>query len=337
MVYILASIMTFTMVGCKKNETKSGKEEFDKITITALNGKGEETKIDVPYNPKRIAILDMAALDILDNLGLGDRVVGCADTSLDYLKKYTDKDNVKPLGTIKEADLEAVMACEPDIIFIGGRLSESYEALSEIAPVVYLSTDTEIGLVKSTLNNTKTIASIFGKEDEVSEKFVGFEKRISALREIAQGKKAVIGMSTSGNFNVIGNGGRLSLIGVEVGFDNLNKDVMESRRSEKKDNKSETSQSSKENGNSTHGKESSFELLVSQNPEYIFVLDRDSAIGTEGVKLAQEIMDNELVRKTDAFKKGNLVILENPAVWYTAEGGISALDIMISDLEKAVK
>ena len=48
-------------------------------------------------------------------------------------------------------------------------------------------------------------------------------------------------------------------------------------------------------------------------------------------------MDNELVRKTDAFKKGNLVILENPAVWYTAEGGISALDIMISDLEKAVK
>ena len=53
------------------------------------------------------------------------------------------------LGTIKEADLEAVMACEPDVIFIGGRLASSYDALSEIAPVVYLSTDTELGVVES--------------------------------------------------------------------------------------------------------------------------------------------------------------------------------------------
>jgi iron complex transport system substrate-binding protein len=28
--------------------------------------------------------------------------------------------NISNLGTIKEADLEAVMACEPDVIFIGG-------------------------------------------------------------------------------------------------------------------------------------------------------------------------------------------------------------------------
>lgn len=41
------------------------------------------------------------------------------------------------------------MECEPDIIFIGGRLSKSYDALSEIAPVVYLATDTNEGLVNS--------------------------------------------------------------------------------------------------------------------------------------------------------------------------------------------
>ena len=43
------------------------------------------------------------------------------------------------------------MECEPDIIFIGGRLSASYDKLSEIAPVVYLATDSSIGLVESTL------------------------------------------------------------------------------------------------------------------------------------------------------------------------------------------
>lgn len=60
-----------------------------------------------------------------------------------------DNEKVANLGTIKEADLEAVMECEPEVIFIGGRLASSYDALSEIAPVVYLSTDVETGVVKS--------------------------------------------------------------------------------------------------------------------------------------------------------------------------------------------
>ena len=89
----------------------------------------------------------MASLDILDALGVGDRVVGSASTSLDYLQSYVTDNDVANLGTIKEADLEAVMACEPDVIFIGGRLSKSYDALSEIAPVVYLATDSSLGVV----------------------------------------------------------------------------------------------------------------------------------------------------------------------------------------------
>ncbi len=49
-----------------------------------------------------------------------------------------------------EHHLESViMACEPDVIFIGGRLSASYDSLNDIAPVIYLSTDTEAGVVES--------------------------------------------------------------------------------------------------------------------------------------------------------------------------------------------
>ena len=60
-----------------------------------------------------------------------------------------EKEQVAALGTIKEADMEAVMASEPDVIFIGGRLAKSYDALSEIAPVVYLSIDTQLGTLES--------------------------------------------------------------------------------------------------------------------------------------------------------------------------------------------
>ncbi len=86
----------------------------------------------------------------------------------------------------------------------------------------------------------------------------------------------------------------------------------------------------------THGNEVSFEAIVALNPDYIFVMDRDSAISATGAQLAQEIMENELVMKTDAYRNGNLVILENPGIWYLAEGGITSLGIMLSDLEKAL-
>lgn len=294
--------------------SSQSEEKPETITITALDGNRQETSVEVPFDPRRIAILDMASLDILDNLGLGDRVVGSASTTLDYLQDYVTDESVANLGTIKEADLEAVMACQPDIIFIGGRLSSSYDALSEIAPVVYLSTDTELGVVGSVEKNASVIASIFGLEDQVDSLMADFKDRLQTLADFAEGKTAVIGMCTSGGFNVLGNDGRCSLIGVEAGFENLcNDDVT-----------------------STHGNESSFELLVSLDPDYIFVIDRDSAIGTEGAQLAKDIMENELVMGTRAWQEGNLVYLEHPAVWYTAEGGITALDVMISDLEGAL-
>lgn len=113
-----------------------------------------------------------------------------------------------------------------------------------------------------------------------------------------------MGMCASGSFNVLGNDGRCSIIGVDSNIDT-----------------------------STHGNEASFEFIVEKAPDYIFVMDRDAAIGTEGAQLAQEIIENELVMDTEAYKNGNIVYLAHPTVWYTAEGGITALDLMLQDLE----
>mgnify|MGYP002612706526 FL=1 len=322
---LLAGAMAVSLAACgqaeeksnisKKAKTEQTKEQTpENVTIKSFNGNNEEVDLEVPYDPERIAVLDMASLDILDNLGMGDRVVGSASTSLEYLTDYVDNEEVANLGTIKEADLEAVMECDPDVIFIGGRLASSYDALSEIAPVVFLSTDSELGVVKSVTKNAETIASMFGLEDEVSKKTEGFDERIEALKKTAEGKTALVGMTTSGSFNLMGNDGRCSIIGREIGFDNL----------------------AASESTSTHGNEASFETVVEKNPDYIFVMDRDSAIGADGAQTAKEIMENELVMGTDAYKNGHIVYLEHPAVWYTAEGGITALDIMLSDLENAL-
>lgn len=305
---ILSAMLMLSLCACG-----FASAEGTTVTIKSLNGNREVIDLEVPFDPQRIAILDMASLDILDSLGLSDRVVGSAGTSLEYLQHVVTSDAVANLGTIKEADLEAVMACEPDIIFIGGRLSKSYDILSEIAPVVYLSTDAELGVVESVRMNAKTIASIFGLEDQVETMMAGFAARIEALQSFAGGKNAIVGLVTSGGFNVLGNDGRCSIIGREIGFTNIGVDA--------------------EIDTSTHGNEASFEFIVDKAPEFIFVMDRDAAIAAEGAKLAKEIVENELVMGTDAYKNGNIVYLAHPAVWYTAEGGVTALDLMLQDLE----
>lgn len=353
---LLAAMMVLSLAACSNAASDNSEEvtepagveseevslepentDPETITIRALNGSKEEVDVEVPYNPQRIAILDFAALDAIDNLGLGDRVVGTATTTLDYLLPYTEKEGVTILGNIKEADLEAVMSCEPDIIFIGGRLSSIYDDLNEIAPVVFLATTTEEGVVESTRRIATTIASIFGMEDEVAEKLAGFDERIEALAAAAEGKTAVVGMCTSGSFNVLGDDGRCSIIGKEIGFENLSNGIVSESGGQGGHGGGQGGQGGGQGGGtSTHGNEASFELIVSLAPDYIFVMDRDSAIGTDGAQLAQEIMENELVMSTDAYKNGNLVILEHSNAWYTAEGGITALDQMLSDLEGAL-
>ena len=218
------------------------------------------------------------------------------------------------------------------------------ENLAEIAPVLRLTTVSDEGLVEAIRANAQTVGAIFGETEHVDELLAQYDAQIAALAEFAQGKTCVLGMSTSGSFNLLGNDGRCSLIVNEIGFDNIGVDAAaagsDSGRSgghgsRDEGNEEESSgrsgsgegsegEGSSESGNDasgsagvtpTHGNEVSFEAIVALNPDYIFVMDRDSAISATGAQLAQEIMENELVMKTDAYRNGNLVILENPGIY----------------------
>lgn len=289
----------------------------ESITLTTRNGAGETVEVEFPYDPQRLAVMDLAALDILDNVGYADRIVGVSKgSSIDYLQSYLTDDSLLNLGTVKEADLEAVMESEPDVIFIGGRMSSMYDDLAKIAPVYIVYTDTTAGVVESTAMNGKNIASLFGAEDSVQSLVDEYAARIEALQAAAADKTAIVGMVNAGGFSLLGNDGRCSIIGKEIGFENVGVDANVDT--------------------SAHGNEASFEFVLDKNPDYIFAMDRDAAIGTEGAQLAAEVLDNELVNKTTAAQDGHVVVLEHSNVWYTAEGGITALGTMLSDLEAAL-
>ena len=293
------------------------------IIIQALNANSEPIDVEVPYDPQRIAILDMPALDILDALGLGDRVVGSAKATIDYLTDYNPDDSdgtILNIGTIKTPDLEKVAACEPDIIFIGGRLSALYADLEMIAPVVHLAVDYDKGILESTRDNAQTIASIFGVESKVDAMFSDFQPRVNALKAVLDGKNVLLGMYNSNALGLMGSASQLNMIVKELGATNLGESVGEVE-------------------NATHGEEASWETIITLNPEYMFILDRSTATeaADQGVMGVREVIENDLIRELDVYKNEKIVyFIEHANVWYTATGGIQALNTMLSDLESAI-
>ena len=325
---MMAAVMVFSMAACGKSEANEVTVEIQEtvpefVTIQALNENRETVEIEVPYNPKRVAILDMPALDIMDALGLGDCIVGSADVGIEYLKEYDpDASNgtIMNLGTVKTADFEMIAASEPDLIFIGGRLASVYADLEAIAPVVYLAVDYEKGVVESTKENAKTIASIFGKEDEVDTLFADFQPRIDALKEVLSGKNVLLGMYNSNALGLMDTEAQLNLIAKELGAVNLSETIGETEKA-------------------THGEEASWETIMKLNPEYMFILDRSTATGAaeEGMLGIREVIENDLIKELDVYKNGNIVyLIEHANVWYTSTGGVQALDTMLADLEAAL-
>lgn len=268
-------------------EADSEVEKPETITIQALNANKELADIEVPYDPQRIAVLDMAALDIIDSLGLGDRITGSANVSIEYLLDYApDGEKILNLGSVKTADLEQVAICEPDIIFIGGRLSKSYEDLAEIAPVVYLAVDYEKGVLQSTIDNATTIASIFGLEEQIEAKVAGFESRIDTLSTVVEGKNVLLGMYNNNALSILASDSQLSLIANEMGAISLGDTVGEVEKP-------------------THGEDASWETIVNLNPEYMFILDRSSAVSSgDDVLGAREVIENDLIKELDVYKNG---------------------------------
>ncbi len=321
---IMAAVMVFGLTACGSNSGGSaaeGKHETSStITIQTMNANKEIIDIEVPYDPQRIAVLDMPALDILDVLGVGDRIVGSAKVTIKYLTDYNPDDSegrILNLGTVKTADLEQVAVCEPDIIFIGGRLGAEYDKLSEIAPVVYLGVDYEKGIVQSTVDNAKIIASIFGKETEIGGMMTGFSERIDALKTIMEGKNVLLSMYNNNAMSIMDTESQLNIIAREIGANNIGEMVGGADKA-------------------THGEDASWETIVDLNPEYMFVLDRSTATNAsdEGLLGAREVIENDLIKELDVYKNGKIVyLIEHANVWYTATGGVQALDVMLADLE----
>src|SRR5690606_6000288 len=83
---------------------------------------------------------------------------------------------------------------------------------------------------------------------------------------------------------------------------------------------------------STHGQNITFEYILEKNPDILFVVDRDAAFSEDAT--VKDYVENELVKKTNAYKNGKIIYLD-AGYWYLSGGGLQSMKKMIESVEEA--
>lgn len=266
--------------------------------------------VKVEKNPETVVVFDFGVLDTLDELGI--EVAGVAQKNVPpYLSKYEDEKYTN-IGGLKEPDLETIHAMDPDVIFISGRQSEMYDELSEIAPTIFVGVDTA-NYMESFKANMNMLAEIFNKEEEMEAELADIDERIAEIQEKteASDKEALIILGTEGKVSAYGPSSRFGII----------HDVFKFKAADEKIE------------SSTHGQNITFEYILETNPDVLFVIDRDAAIGEDSS--AKDSIENDLVQKTKAYENDEIHYLD-PGYWYLSGGGLLSIKEMIAEIEETL-
>lgn len=316
---LMALALMVVLAACGSNDDKAAdnnaagdngdteKETEDVVEETTMTVKHQLGETTLEKNPETVVVFDFGTLDTLDELGV--EVAGLPQKNVPgYLSKFEDA-KYKDLGSLKEPDFEAIHALNPDVIFISARQSDMYDELSEIAPTIFVGVNTE-HYMESFKQNMEMLAELFGKEEEMKEELASIDEQVAAIKEKTANheEKTLIVLGTEGKVSAYGPNSRFGLIHDVFGF-------------KPADEKIEVS---------THGQSVSFEYILETNPDILFVVDRDAAIG--GGASVKESVENDLVQKTNAFQNDKIVYL-NADYWYLSGGGLASLKEMIKEVE----
>ncbi|MHC5224911.1 siderophore ABC transporter substrate-binding protein [Ignatzschineria sp. LJL83] len=283
-------------------------EQVAAKTITVTHASGETV---LPVNPSKVISFDLGTIDTLETINVD--ILGLPKANLpDYLSAYK-ADKYGDFGSLKEPDFEAIHAAKPDLIIISLRQAPLYDQFAEIAPTINLTLD-EQNYIASTNSNSKIVGEVFEQEGAIATELKGLQDKVNKLRESTANMDdtALILMVNDGKISAYGSGSRFGIIHDEFGFKPADKSIQVSR----------------------HGQTASFEYVMNLNPDYIFVVDRSAVVGN-GETSAKQVVENDLVKNTNAYKNDKIIYLD-PNVWYLSGGGVKSTGKMVDDIQNAI-
>ena len=299
--YLLILVLgIFTACNAAADKGDSTKE---KVSVVHKLGTTE-----VPAAPERIVVLDIGALETLNELGV--KPVGIPKKFLpNYLDSLKDDAQIEDVGSVIEPNFEAISALNPDLILISTRQEKFYKELSDIAPTVFIGTDSK-DYLNSFREQTLLLGRIANKEAEAQEK-------LDAIQQVVAAEQAKFDANQGKGMFLIYNNGRYSAFGKGSRFGFIH-DVLHVKPVMKFDDES------------VHGQQVSSELIAKANPDYLFIVDRNAAV--LGKIANKEEMENPLIKQTNAAKQNKIFYLD-PNVWFISGGGLSSVRLMVQDIE----
>ena len=256
--------------------------------------------------PETVMVSDWAAFDNLHALGVPVAGVPASATPA-YLRDALPAD-VQTIGSLQEPDIEGIAAAQPDLVIVAARSRTAYPTLAGIVPTIDMTVDNEdlIGGVKA---NLETLGEIFGREARAGELIAALDAKVEEARAAAEGKgTGLVIVTNAGNLGVYGPGSRVAWIYDALGVPSVF-DAVDDR---------------------DHGGDAiSFEYLVENDPDWLFVIDRDAGVGGEGA--ARALLDNELIHGTSFWQNDRIVYLD-PAAAYVTMHGYSGLMLLLDQV-----
>ncbi|MFP3358278.1 siderophore ABC transporter substrate-binding protein [Planococcus citreus] len=308
---ILVLMMFAVLAACGAEEEATDSQTADAQTTETVKVTHELGETEVPKNPEKVVVFDFGILDTLDQLGV-ESVAGVAQGNIPtYLEQYEDTEKYENIGTLKEADFEAIHAMDPDLIIISGRQAEMYNEFSDIAPTIHLGVDTT-DYMNSFTTNMETVGEIFGKEAEIEEELAAINEQIEGIKEktATSDEKGLIVLANEGKVSAYGAASRFGIIHDVFGVKQADEGIEAS----------------------THGQSITYEYILDTNPDMMFVVDRNAAVGNDAS--AKDSLENELVQKTNAYQNDKIIYLD-PDYWYLSGGGLQSVSEMVNAIESA--
>ncbi|WP_239428272.1 siderophore ABC transporter substrate-binding protein [Snodgrassella communis] len=282
------------------------------VTVTQT---GEELKLAAA--PQKIVVMDFGALDTLDALHVGDRVVAVPEQSIpSYLHQYQN-DQVQNAGQMKEPDLAAIQALKPDLIIMSGRQNAFYKDLSAIAPTLnYFVNPADGHYYEDVKKHIRLLGKIAGKEALAQQQLKALDLKMNAARELAQhsAQKAIVVLHNDGNVILVNQGAFSALI-----FDELKikpavtKDLLPTLISSNNDKPTRIMVDNR--------------FIAQYQPDIVYVIDRSKAIGKTPMR--NDYFDDKILQRA-----GTKVVYLSADLWYLSGNGLQSLNRQIDEVIK---
>lgn len=266
--------------------------------------------------PQNVVVYDLATLDTMQVLGIAVTGVPKAQFPA-YMAGYADA-KYTVAGSLFEPDYDVLSKIKPDLIIVGGRSAAKAEVLGKLAPTLDFSVKPATMLEDMERNITK-IAGMYGKQAQGEALVSRIQREVAELKQLSsQAAPGVLLMAVNEKIMPQAPGARFGFLFDVLGAKSAltAKDVP-----------------------ARGGPAYTFDDLAKLQPEWIYVIDRNTAVGSAAgggeIIPSTKVFDNDKVKATPAGQKGQVVFLD-PKGWYLmGSAGPTALLNNVAQLKQA--